>query len=160
MIQSQFKCFEGLETLRFSGTHFCFGIYSFDDALQKTFLTWNAFRRFLLFLIVIGSSTKDVPFHWPSSPRANGKEGDSRATGISTERRACPERSRRGLPGPCHQATRLAWDWPPRAGAVEREQSLDDAKHKTEKFLVSTHKLFNRASIKSRPEWMRPFKYD
>ena len=35
--------------------------------------------------------------------------------------------------------------WPPGAGAVAKKRPFDYTKHKTEKFLISIHRLFKRA---------------
>jgi hypothetical protein len=56
---------------------------------------------------------KDIPFHWPSSARANGKEGATLTTGPSTERKAW-----RG-----HDIKRSDWHDPARLEPVRQHKN-------------------------------------
>ena len=82
---------------------------------------------------------KDIAFHWPSLAMANGKERDSTAIGISTERRACQK----------HDTKRSDWHGTGRLEPVRAHQSnLSTTRSiKTDKLLISTHISFKRAKF-------------
>jgi len=100
--------------------------------VYRYFVTWTCNpSRGLLFPMRIGSFVKDIPFLWPSSAMANGKEWGSRVERISTGRRVCQ----------AHDTKRSDWH-----GTGRPEPVRSDTNHlsttpsmQQNKFLISTH---------------------
>jgi hypothetical protein len=82
---------------------------------------------------------KDIPFHWPSSARANGKECPAMARRSSPKRKACQG----------HDTKRSDWHDPVRLkpGRRHRINHTMTRSQKRTKRRISTHRFFQRAGL-------------